>query len=79
MEDQLAGQKFLYGSTPSFADIAIAPFVRQFANADAEWFKSTAYRKTQRWLQEFVESPRFLGCMIKHKQWRAGDPPIAFP
>ena len=31
---------YLFGSTPSIADMAILPFVRQFANTDFEWFEN---------------------------------------
>ena len=79
LEEQLADQSFLFGSTISLADVAIAPFIRQFANADSQWFQSTSYGRTKDWLDTFVQSDRFRACMVKHKQWRAGDSPIAFP
>lgn len=79
LEDRLAEHAYLFGEQISFADIAIAPFVRQFANADPTWFQTTHYVRLKAWLTTFVESPRFLACMKKHKQWHAGDKPILFP
>jgi glutathione S-transferase len=79
LEELLNGRPFLFGASISLADVAIAPFVRQFANADPDWFQSTPYARTQRWLEDFVESERFKSCMIKRKKWHAGDPPLAFP
>ena len=79
LNERLQGNRFLFGEHLCLADAAIAPFVRQFANADRSWFDSTEYQALQRWLVEFLESPLFLGTMKKFKKWHSGDPPIAFP
>lgn len=79
LENRLSQHDFLFGDAISLADVAIAPFVRQFGNADPKWFQSTPYKRTQQWLLRFVESERFRSCMVKHRQWKASDPPIAFP
>jgi len=79
LNERLCDQDYLFGNRASLADIAIAPFVRQFANADTKWFESTRYENVHRWLREFLESPRFRDCMHKFKQWKTGDAPIRFP
>lgn len=49
----------------SLADTALAPFVRQFAHVDRDWFAQTPYRHLQAWLQRFLESELFVGVMAK--------------
>jgi glutathione S-transferase len=47
------------------ADIAIFPFVRQFAAVDKAWFAAAPYPKLQAWLQMLVESTLFVSVMEK--------------
>ena len=75
LDDRLHKHAFLFGDRLSLADVAIAPFIRQFANTDRAWFDSTPYAALQGWLERFLESNLFLSCMKKHKQWHSGDPP----
>ncbi len=65
LEGLLAGREFLLADHLSLADVALAPFVRQFAHVDREWFASTPYRRLQAWLQRFLESPLFIAVMAK--------------
>ncbi|MNG39992.1 hypothetical protein D3C84_1283770 [compost metagenome] len=50
---------------PSLADVALMPFVRQFAHVDREWFAQTPYGRLQAWLQRFIESDLFTSIMKK--------------
>ena len=52
----------------SMADMVIAPFVRQFANADPDW-KQQASPILQNWLVQFVQSRRFQAIMMKIPPW----------
>jgi len=77
LEAQLAlheGKGLIRPST-SLADIAIFPFVRQFAGADADWFESCDYALVRQWLEEHVNAPAFLRIMKKYPLWRSGDTP----
>ncbi|WP_448651591.1 glutathione S-transferase [Pseudomonas fluorescens] len=65
LESLLAGREFLLADHLSLADVALAPFVRQFAHVDREWFASTPYQRLQAWLQGFLESPLFIAVMAK--------------
>jgi glutathione S-transferase len=66
--------EFLYGDRISYADVAIFPFVRQFANVEPAWFKSSPYPKLKRWLSYHLDSPLFASVMKKYPAWKAGDP-----
>ncbi len=79
LEERLANQPYLFGNRQSFADIAIAPFLRQFANTDAHWFASQPCPNVQRWLADFVASNLFINVMEKYPQWQSGMPGVAFP
>ncbi|MGU3307942.1 glutathione S-transferase [Pseudomonas sp. M5A4_2d] len=65
LEGLLAGNDYLLAEHLSLADVALAPFVRQFAHVDREWFAGTPYRQLQAWLQRFLESPLFIAVMAK--------------
>lgn len=71
LEERLANSPYLGGEKRGFADIAIFPFIRQFANADREWFDAQDLPNVQRWLGELVNSELFTGIMAKHDQWQA--------
>jgi glutathione S-transferase len=56
---------YLLGDSSGLADIAIFPFVRQFAAVDAAWWEVAPYPKCRAWLKRWVESDLFKGVMEK--------------
>lgn len=69
----------LFGARISLADIAIFPFVRQFANTDKAWFGENAPSCLQGWLEDHVTSDLFAAIFRKWPQWHEGDPTTLFP
>jgi glutathione S-transferase len=65
--------------TPSIADMAIAPFVRQFAFIDKQWFDAQPWPQLQAWLERFLTSDSFAAVINKYPQWAEGDAPTVFP
>ncbi|TEA59343.1 MULTISPECIES: glutathione S-transferase [unclassified Pseudomonas] len=65
LDELLEGREYLLTNHPSLADIALLPFVRQFAHVDRDWFAQTPYVRLQTWLQRFLESELFTGIMKK--------------
>ncbi|QQZ44554.1 glutathione S-transferase [Pseudomonas sp. SK3(2021)] len=65
LDELLSQRDYLLAEHPSLADMALAPFVRQFAHVDRQWFAQTPYRNLQRWLQRFLESELFTQVMAK--------------
>ena len=57
---------FLLNSKISSLDIAIFPFIRQFAFVDKVAFDDLELPKLQRWLEYFLNSALFLSVMEKH-------------
>lgn len=65
LDELLEGRDYLLAGHPSLADIALLPFVRQFAHVDRDWFATTPYERLQAWLQRFLESDLFTAIMKK--------------
>jgi glutathione S-transferase len=79
LEQRLENNIFLFGNDRGFADIGIAPFVRQFAHVDRDWFLQSNWPKVIAWYREFLEWDSFKSIMVKHPQWAAEDPVTMFP
>lgn len=78
LNGRLADRPYLLRDTPSLADMAIAPFVRQFAAVDPGWFDSAPFEPLQAWTKRIVESPLFEAVMTKFDAWQPGDAEIIF-
>jgi len=76
---QLADREHLFGDRISYADIAIFPFIRQFANTDRDWFDALDLPHLQAWLASHLDSDLFKQIMPKYKQWQTGDAEPVFP
>jgi len=76
---QIGPKAYLFKDTPSLADMAILPFVRQFANIDKPRFDGEDWPNLSRWLESFLASDIFQTIMPKYAVWQAGDAPITFP
>ena len=65
LEDRLQTRDFLVTDHLSLADIALAPFVRQFCYVDPDWFWQSPYPQLCAWLQRFLGSALFTAVMVK--------------
>ena len=74
LESRLKQHSYLCGDSLSFTDIAIFPFIRQFAAVDEVWFEGTPYPALKRWLLPLVTSELFLSMMEKYKAWDENSP-----
>ncbi|MEM9631391.1 MAG: glutathione S-transferase [Pseudomonadota bacterium] len=79
LDQMLEGQPWLFGQRASLADFAILPFVRQFANADRDWFDGEGWTNLKGWLVAFEFSSRFQSVMPKWDKWQDGSDPEFFP
>ena len=76
---RLSGQAFLQGDRPGLPDMALLPFVRQFAQVDADWFDQAPLPALRRWLMRGVSSDLFRAAMHdKLPPWQPGDPETVF-
>lgn len=79
LEKQLHAQPFLFGKQIRFADIAIFPFIRQFAHVDLDWFEGSSWHAIKVWLNYFKQSSLFKRSMYKYPPWKHGDDTHWFP
>jgi len=68
-EDTLSRQKYFMGDTPSLADYALLPFIRQFARVDRQWYLQSPYPNLRRWLNNHLQTPIFTKVMNKFPLW----------
>jgi glutathione S-transferase len=71
LQHRLHAQNFLFGDRASLADMAMLPFVRQFAHTDAAWFAEQPWPQLTAWLARFEASALYQSVMDKHAPWRA--------
>jgi len=76
LEQQMEQAAFLFGDMPSMADVALFPFVRQFAAVDRAAFDALPMPHLQQWLSGWLNDARFTSIMVKLLPWQAGEPPV---
>lgn len=79
LEQRLQRAPWLFGQRASLADMAIAPFVRQFAQHDEAWFQSQPWPGLQAWLEAIVAGEAFAAIMLKVPAWQPDMPVVVFP
>lgn len=62
---RLEHSAFLGGEAPCATDIAVFPFLRQFAAVEPAWFAQLPIPALQAWLAHWLSSPLFEHCMHK--------------
>jgi len=65
LDGMLNLNKYLLSDKICFADIAIFPFIRQFASVDMDYFTGLKFRRVQEWLSDLTSSELFMNAMIK--------------
>jgi glutathione S-transferase len=78
LEERLTAAPFLCGPTRALTDIALFPFIRQFAHIDRDWFASQPLPQLQEWLEGLATSDLFASVMPKFTPWQEGDAPVLF-
>jgi glutathione S-transferase len=80
LNEMLSATSYLFGSSAALADRAIAPFVRQFAQVDKDWFNAQSWPHLQAWLAAFVDSEIYNRAMQKYPKWESDNAGvISFP
>lgn len=79
LEQAFGDDDFLFGQRAALADMAIAPFVRQFAYVDVDWFQAQPWPRIKVWLDAWMASVLFERVMRKYAAWAPGDEGEDFP
>lgn len=69
LENKLSINTYLFDGHITLADLAIFPFIRQFAGVDRPWFKQSQYKHLKHWLSSLTESQLFKHVMVKYPLW----------
>jgi len=78
LEQRLTGQQFLISDKESLADIAVLPFIRQFARVERQWYLKAPYPHVQKWLNNYLQSKMFSKVMAKYPLWEDCHEDILF-
>jgi len=78
LESRLGEGDYLHGNRVRLTDIAIFPFIRQFAFVGREWFEQAPYPAVRRWLHSFLEAELFDGVMLKFEPWHTNNDTVLF-
>lgn len=79
LDTRLSAFGQLCGAKRGLTDMAILPFVRQFAAVDRQAFASLTLPHVQAWLASHLASSLFVTIMTRAEPWSPGDPAIALP
>jgi len=79
LDEILSHQPYLAGRHCRLVDVAIFPFIRQFAGVDAAWFANCEYAFAREWLNSLLASELFLAVMKKYPFWQPGDTAVYLP
>ena len=66
LNDKLQTNHYLMVERITFADVAIFPFIRQFALVDEDWFLNSKYQELKKWLNDFKNTEMFQEVMKKN-------------
>ena len=78
LENRLNSHRFLMSDKESLADIAILPFIRQFARVERQWYLQSPYPQVRQWLNNYLQSPMFTKVMAKHPLWLEHNEEVLF-
>ena len=79
LEDWLSVSDWMGGDAANAVDVALFPFIRQFAGVDPSWWQQAPYPKVRLWLENWLNSALFSAIMAKYPRWESGQPGERFP
>jgi len=71
-DKNLQNNQFVFDNNLSLGDMAILPFIRQFANVDIAWFNKRFINLSD-WLEKLINTKIFISMMIKYNIWNTLD------
>jgi len=78
LELRLSQHDFLMSAKPSLTDIALLPYIRQFARVERQWYLQSPYPKLKQWLNNYLQSPMFTQVMAKNPLWQENNQSLYF-
>jgi glutathione S-transferase len=78
LESRLCLHPYLMSDTPSLTDLALMPFIRQFARVERQWYLQSPYPKLRQWLNHYLQSRMFSKVMAKYPMWLDSKEDVVF-
>jgi glutathione S-transferase len=78
LEQRLALHDFIMSDSESLVDIALIPFIRQFARVERQWYLQSPYPKVRQWLNNYLQSLMFSKVMAKYPLWMDNHQTVLF-
>jgi len=75
LEARLARMSYLVGDSETVADLAILPFIHQFAEVDRTWFDVSPYRRLRAWLAGYRDNALWRQAQQDAPRWHADAQP----
>ncbi|XQW85760.1 glutathione S-transferase [Thalassotalea piscium] len=78
LEQRLHTSHYLVDNQERLADLALLPFIRQFAKVERQWYLHSPYPKVKQWLTRYLQSAMFTKVMAKYPLWSSSSDVIIF-
>ena len=78
LEQRLSKHTYLMDESESLLDIALLPFIRQFARVERQWYLQSPYPQIKQWLNRYLQSAMFTKVMAQYPLWAEGQEAIVF-
>ena len=76
LNNALSQHQWILGEHMGLVDVALFPFIRQFAMVDSDWFWNTSLPRLQEWLQCLLDTELFSSVMKKYQPWNGEEEPL---
>ncbi|MEP4889053.1 MAG: glutathione S-transferase [Aliiglaciecola sp.] len=70
-DNQTNKTSYIISDQESLVDIALLPFIRQFAKVERQWYQQSPYPKVKQWLNHYLQSVMFTKVMTKFDVWNS--------
>lgn len=84
LESRLYQHQYLMSDKPSLVDLALMPFIRQFARVERQWYLQSPYPKLRQWLNQYLQSRARSRTFferqlfVKRAQFKANQPKLVW-
>lgn len=78
LEQRLEQHPFIMSADESLVDIALLPYIRQFARVERQWYLQSPYPNLRQWLNNYLQSVMFTKVMAKNPLWLENREDIFF-
>jgi len=79
LEQRLQNQSYLMDENMRLVDVALFPFIRQYAFVDKDWFDHSPFPNLRAWLNVLLNHPLFRRVMDKQPVWTPKNKPSYLP